>query len=343
MDLQTSYMGLELRNPLVASAGPISQTLSGMRSLADAGVAAITMYSLFEEQIRAERAQQAMMTSGIDDTNPEGLSYFPSIPTRLPQDHDATSLAYLRLLEHAANALDIPVIASLNGATLGGWAEFARQMEDAGAAGIELNTYYIPGDGVLSPLEVENLHIDIVGAVRSSVSIPVAVKLSPYFSSFASFAERMQHSGANALVLFNRFFQPDIDLATLEPIPGVELSRAADARLPQTWIAILRHHITIALAATSGVETFEDVVKYILAGADVVCSTSALVRHGPAYAASLITGLEEWLTERGYTSVGQARGLLAISDQVNAHDFERQGYVAALQRAKLQFGSLAGL
>ncbi len=343
MDLQTNYMGLNLRCPLVASAGPISQTLDGMKSLADAGVGAITMYSLFEEQIRAEQTRQTELAVEHDDMNAEALSYFPSVPTRLPQDLDATSLAYLRLLEQAATTLEIPVIASLNGASLGGWVSFARRMEQAGAAGIELNTYYVPGDTTLNGLRVENLHIDIVQAVKLEVSIPVAVKLTPYFSSFGAFAHRLAQTGVDALVLFNRFFQPDIDLATLQPLPGVELSNPFEARLPRTWITLLRRHLDLSLAATSGVATAEDVVKYLLAGADIVCTTSALVRHGPAYANTLITGLSDWLAERGYGSVAEMRGTLAMPDEVDAADYERQGYVAALQKAKQRYGSLAGL
>ncbi len=343
MDLQTTYMGLELRCPLVATAGPISQSVDGMAALADAGVGAITMYSLFEEQIRAEETRQVLLADEHENMNPEALSYFPSVPTRLPQDLDATSLAYLRLLEQASQRLDIPVIASLNGASLGGWVSFARRMEQAGAAGIELNIYYVPGDGALNGLRVENLHMDIVQSVKLEVSIPVAVKLTPYFSSFAAFAHRLKQTGVDALVLFNRFFQPDLDLETMEPVPGVQLSTPFEARLPWTWIALLRRNLGLSLAATSGVETAEDVIKYILAGADVVGTTSALVRHGPAYATTLIDGLSDWLTSHQYDSVAQARGLLAIAGGVDTVDYERQGYVAALQKAKQQYGSLAGL
>ncbi len=342
MELGTRYMGLELRCPLVASAGPTSQTMAGMMALADAGVGAVTMHSLFEEQILAEQTRQFRMAAAVEDTNPEGLSYFPSVPIRLPWDQGSAGLAYLKLLEAAAGRLDIPVVASLNASTPGSWSKFAHQMEEAGASAIELNVYYVPGDEALTSQEVENLHIDIVGAVKSQVGIPVAVKLSPYFSSFTMLAHRLEEAGADGLVLFNRFLQPDIDLETLQPVQGLELSHSFEARVPRTWISILRNQLGLSLAATSGVETADDLVKYILVGADVVCTTSALVRHGPAYAADLIAGLESWLERHGYGSVDEARGLLAV-DEIDPSSYERHGYVAALQTAKQRYASLAGL
>ncbi|MDR2896922.1 MAG: dihydroorotate dehydrogenase-like protein [Propionibacteriaceae bacterium] len=342
MDLTTNYLGLRLISPLVASAGPISQSVDGIKALADAGVGAVTMFSLFEEQIRREAAETTWLATANDDANPEGLSYFPDVPMRLPGDQDSTTAAYLRLIEAGAAAIEQPLIASLNGATLGGWANIARQMEAAGASAIELNIYHLPGDGRLTGSDVENLHLDIVAAVLAQVSIPVTLKLSPFFSSLGAFVARLEHSGLAGLTLFNRFLQPDIDLTDLSLVPGLSLSEPIDARLPRTWISLLRPVSGLSLAASSGVATSEDVVKYLLAGADVVASTSALVRNGPTYAAQLLAGAVEWMEQRGFEDLGQVRGAMALpADQ--GDQLERQAYVAALQTGKRRYASLAGI
>jgi dihydroorotate dehydrogenase (fumarate) len=332
-------MGLTLAHPIVASAGPLTQSVDGVTALARGGAAAIVLHSLFEEQIRQERATALELEVEFDDINAEGLSYFPSVPTRLPNDEDVTTRSYLSLLSKAVEAVDVPVIASLNGATMGGWTTFAKKMEDAGAAGLELNIYYVPGDGVPTGVEVEDRHCAIVEAVKQSITIPVAVKLSPYFSSFGQVARRLGDAGADALVLFNRFYQPDIDLETMEAAPGIEFSTPFDARLPRTWISTLRRTTKESLAGSSGVHSAADVVKYILAGADVVMTTSALVENGPGFAAVLRDGLDAWLSRAGFASLAEARGKLALSDDIDATDYQRQGYVAALQRAKQMYGS----
>jgi dihydroorotate dehydrogenase (fumarate) len=336
-------MGLELRNPVVASAGPLTQTLDGFKALNDAGIGAIVMYSLFEEQIRAEEARQLELEEDMSDLSAEALSFFPSVPTRLPSDGDATSRAYLRLLEQAAQAVDVPVIASLNGSTIGGWTKFAQQMESAGAAGLELNIYYVPGQADLTGEQVEQRHIDILKSVKQEVSIPVAVKLAPYFSSFGDFARRLDTAGADGLVMFNRFFQPEIDVDRMEMVPGVELSEAFDARLPRTWIASLVGKVQASLAGTSGVQTATEVVKYLLSGADIAMTTSALVRYGTGYVKDLLDGLERWMTAHEMTEVSEMRGLLAVPADANVDVYEREGYVAALQKAKQTYGSLTGL
>jgi dihydroorotate dehydrogenase (fumarate) len=276
MDLSTSYLGLALRNPLVASASPLSNTLDGVRRLADAGVGAVVLYSLFEEQVRQEAERNARLADAGTDSFAESLSYFPADADADPGPH-----RYLSLLERAAEAVDIPVIGSLNGVTPGGWTSYARDMQDAGAAAIELNIYYIPGDPHVSGREVEQRHIDILRRVKAAVSVPVAVKLSPHFSSTGEMALRLDQAGADGLVLFNRFLQPDIDPETLTVVPGLDLSSPAEARLPRTWIAILRHQVRVSLAATTGVDGPADVVAYLLAGADVVMTASALIRNGP--------------------------------------------------------------
>lgn len=344
MRLETTYLGLPLLTPLVASAGPLQQTVTGVKALADAGVGAVVLYSLFEEQIRDEAARFARIEEATDDVSAEATSFFPEVPSDLGSDGDElVSASYLRLLEKSASAVDIPVIASLNGSDLGGWTSFSKRMESAGAAALELNIYYVPGDVRMTGAMVEQRHLDIVASVKQSVSIPVAVKLSPHFSSFGDLALRLDAAGADGLVLFNRFFQPDVNVEALEMVSGVELSTPFDGRLPRTWIAALRGKVAASLAGTSGVATAEDVVKYLLAGADVVMTTSALVRNGVSYASILLAGLEEWMEVHGYRSVDELRGLLAIPVGVDEDSFERHGYLEALQKAKATYGSLSGL
>ncbi|MDO5736696.1 MAG: dihydroorotate dehydrogenase-like protein [Propionibacteriaceae bacterium] len=336
MDLTTNYMGLSLRNPLVASAGPLSQTVSGVRELADAGVGAVVMYSLFEEQMRREAEQMAELEVAHEESFPEALSYFPNMPYAAD---DTAVTAYLRLVESAADAIEVPLIASLNGSTLGGWVKNASRLVDAGAAAIELNIYLVPGDTDVTGSEVELRHIEILQAVRESVAVPVAVKLSPYFSSVGNMCVALDHAGADGLVMFNRFLQPDIDIDRMDVVPGVTLSSRDDARLPRTWIAVLHGRVKASLAASSGVETPSDVVKYILAGADIVMTTSSLVRHGAKHAEKLLEGLESWLVRKELT-LEKARGLLAVPKDVDASGYERAGYVAALEKAKNTYGSL---
>ncbi len=328
MELSTRYLGLTLRNPLVASASPLSNTLHGVRRLADAGVGAIVLYSLFEEQLRQEAEQNARLADAGTDSFAESLSYFPAGAT-----DDAGPRQYLDLLERAAAAVDVPVIGSLNGVTPGGWTSNARGMQDAGAAAIELNIYYIPGDPRIAGRDVEQRHIDILNDVKAAVTVPVAVKLSPHFSSTGEIALRLDKAGADGLVLFNRFLQPDIDPETLSVVPTIGLSSPAETRLPRTWISILRRWIGCSLAATTGVEEAADVAKYLLAGADVVMTASALIRHGPEHAAVLLDGLSGWMTRKGYTSVSELRGLLALPADAGQAGTERAGYVRALQDA----------
>jgi dihydroorotate dehydrogenase (fumarate) len=328
MDLSTDYMGLALRNPLVASASPLSRTAEGVRRLADAGVGAVVLYSLFEEQILRESAENARLVDAGTDVFAESLSYFPDAAEDEPGPR-----RYLGLLERAAAAVDIPVIGSLNGVTPGGWVDYSRAMEDAGAAAIELNIYYLPGDAHTSGRDVEQRHVDVLSRVRNAVRVPVAVKLGPYFSSTGEMARRLDEAGADGLVLFNRFLQPEIDADMLAVVPGVGLSSTAEARLPRTWIALLYGRVRAALAATTGVEAPADVAKYLLAGADVVMTASALLRHGPEYAAVLLDGLGDWMRRKRFDSVRELRGLLAVPVDADETIYERAGYVSALREA----------
>ena len=328
MELSTRYLGLDLRNPLVASASPLSKTVDGVRRLADAGVGAVVLYSLFEEQLRREAELNARMAEVGTDSFAESLSYFPPAA-----DEDHGPRRYLSLLERAAAAVSVPVIGSINGSTPGSWAGYARSMQDSGAAAIELNIYYLPGDPHVSGRDVEQRHLDILERVKEAVTVPVAVKLSPYFSATAEMARRLDLAGADGLVLFNRFLQPDIDPETLAVAPGTSLSRAGEARLPLTWITLLHGRIGASLAATTGVEGSKELIKYLLAGADVVMTASALLRHGPDYAAVMLDGLCRWMRRKGYTTVDEFRGLLAVPIGADEAARERGDYVSALRRA----------
>jgi len=328
MHLSTTYMGLSLRNPLLASASPLSRTVDGVRRLAGAGVGAVVLYSLFEEELRREATQNARLVDAGTESFAESLSYFPEATEQEPGGR-----RYLSLLERAAAAVDVPVIASLNGVTPGGWVNYAAAMQAAGAAAIELNVYYLPGDPHTSGREVEQRYIDVLARVKNAVTIPIAVKLSPYFSSTAEMALRLDEAGADGLVLFNRFLQPDIDSESLTVVSAVGLSSSAEARLPRTWIALLAGRVSASLAATTGVEHSADVAKYLLAGADVVMTASALLRHGPEYATVLLDGLSDWMRRKEFATVDDLRGMLAVPPVTDAAARERAGYVSALREA----------
>lgn len=330
MDLTTSYMGLELRNPLIASASPLSSTLSGIRLLADSGVGAIVLYSLFEEQVRREAEENAARADAGSESFAESLSYSPETANNHPGPR-----RYLNLLEQAVAAVDIPVIASLNGVTTGGWTDYATALEQVGAAAIELNIYH-PLGSPLPARDVEQRHVEILSTVKAVVSVPVAVKLHPYYSSIAEMAVRLDRVGADGLVLFNRFLQPDIDPETLTVTSDFGLSDPAEARLPRAWIALLAGQVDAALAATTGVEDSSDVARYLLAGADVVMTASALIRYGPQHAGVLLDGLVDWMTRKGFTTLGEVRGLLSVpsgADQAARERAGRAGYLAGLQAA----------
>jgi dihydroorotate dehydrogenase (fumarate) len=329
MDLTTNYMGLELRSPLLASPSPLSKTLDGVKRLADAGVGAVVLYSLFEEQLRAEAELNARLLDTGTDAFAESLSYFPRA-----SDEEPGPRRYLSLLERAVAAVEIPVIGSLNGITPAGWTSYARAIQDAGASAIELNIYYLPGDPDTSGRDVEQRQLDVLSLVKDAVTVPVAVKLSPHFSSIGEIALSLDGAGADGLVLFNRFLQPDIDPETLTVVPGVALSSPAEGLLPRTWIALLHRRLRASLAATTGVETPADIAKYLLAGADVVMSTSALLRHGPEHATTLLSGLTAWMARKGFAGIEDVRGLLAVPLTTDGAERERAGYVSALQAAK---------
>jgi dihydroorotate dehydrogenase (fumarate) len=335
MDLSTRYLGLDLRNPLVASASPLSNTVDGVRQLADAGVGAVVLYSLFEEQLRQEAVQNAALADAGTESFAESLSYFPA-----EAEADPGPRRYLSLVERAVAAVDVPVIASLNGTSLGGWTDYARALAQAGAAAIELNIYYPPGGPApfFPAWDVEQRHVEVLTTVKSVVEVPVAVKLSPYFSSTGDMALRLDQAGADGLVLFNRFLQPDIDPETLTVTAGFGLSSPAEARLPRAWIALLAGRVSASLAATTGVEDAADVARYLLAGADVVMTASALLRHGAGHAGVLLDGLSGWLARKGFAAVADARGLLSVPSDADQAAYERAGYVTVMQAANQGHG-----
>jgi dihydroorotate dehydrogenase (fumarate) len=331
MNLDSSYLGLKLRNPLVASAGPMTQTAARIERLAATGVAAVVLPSLFEEQIRTEADRDERLAEVGIDSFGEAMTYL------IEPDTSIWPRQYLSLIERAA-ATGVPVIASLNGSTAGGWTDYARAMQDAGAAAIELNIYYLPGDLLMPARDAEQRYVDILTTVKAVVSIPVAVKLGPYFSSLGEMAVRLDHAGADGLVLFNRFMQTDIDPDTLSISTGFKLSSPAEATLARSWIARLRGQVRLSLAASTGVETADDVAAYLLAGADVVMTTSALLRHGPGHVVVLLDGLAAWLERKGFGSVGEVRGMLAAGADAAGSGYGRSGYLSAVGQGTRVYG-----
>ena len=330
MDLSTNYMGLALRNPLVASASPLNTDLGNIRALEDSGAGAVVLPSIFAEQIEMEeRRYEAVTNTGVL-SSPEATSYFPQ------SDNDGIdSDRYLDLLASAKKAVSIPIIASLNAAASESWTGYAKQLQEAGADALELNIFLLPTDIRMTGRDIEQRYLDIVRAVKSEVTIPVAVKVGPYFSSPGNMAAELVTAGADALVLFNRFYQPDIDLIRLKISNDLELSRPAEMRLPLLWIAVLHGRIEASLAATTGVHTSDDVVKYLLAGADVVMTTSALLERGVGYMRILIDGLTQWLENRGMEELSRIRGLLSHARARNPEDYERANYIKILQGYQL--------
>jgi dihydroorotate dehydrogenase (fumarate) len=329
MDLRTTYMGLDLEHPLVASASPLSSDLDGIRRLEDGGASAIVLFSLFEEQIRHETAALAHLTEAGTESFPEALSYFPEL-----DDYTVGPDSYLDLIRRSAEAADIPIVASLNGVTNEGWVDYARQMQDAGAKALELNVYHIASDLAETGREVEERYLGVLRRVKSAVTVPVAMKLSPFFSAMGDMASQFDATGADALVLFNRFYQPDFDLDKLEVKPNLDLSTPAEIRLPLLWIAVLYGRVNCSLAATTGVHGRDEVLKYLMAGADAVMSTSALLKNGPAHIQTLVDGLSEWMQRRGYESVRQMKGSMSQKNVADPQAFERANYIKVLESYK---------
>jgi len=326
-NLSTTYLGLKLKNPVVVSASPLSKEIDTARRLEDEGAAALVMYSLFEEQITHDQLTLDHFLTMTSHNTAEALSYFPE-PDRYPNSNGEEYLEHITKLK---SALSIPVIASLNGVSPGGWIKYAKRMQDAGADAIELNIYYVATDFNLSSGQVEQMYLDNAQTVKNAVSIPVAIKVGPYISAFANFASRLDKIGIDGLVLFNRFLGPDIDLESLQVTPRLELSARAEMRLPLRWIAILCGGIKASLAATTGAKNAEDVIKYAMAGADVTMIASALLERGPAHVGTIVNDLKTWLETNEYESITQLKGSLSLLSVAEPSAYERANYMKALQ------------
>jgi dihydroorotate dehydrogenase (fumarate) len=331
VDLGTRYLNLDLDHPIVASASPLSEDLDNIKRMEDSGAAAVVMFSLFEEQIRQEAAAMEHFTSYGSDSFAEALSYFPETG-----EYQVGAQQYLELLHRATESVDIPIIASLNGMTNAGWIDYAKHMEEAGAHAVELNVFYIPANLDTPGREVEDRYVEILKHVKGAVSIPIALKLSPFFSAFGYMAKRLDEAGADGLVLFNRFYQPDFDIEQLEVSLSLELSSPSEIRLPLTWIAILHGRIRASLAATRGVHTAEEIVKYVMAGADAVMTTSALLKNGIGFLETLRRDLEDWMEARGYASLEQMKGSMSQQNVADPTAFERGNYVRILEHYKAE-------
>ena len=325
MDLTTTYLGLKLRSPLVVSASPLSEDVDNIKRMEDAGASAVVLYSLFEEQLRHDRLELHHNLQQGTESFAESLTYFPE-----PNEFRLGPEAYLQHITEAKKAAKIPIIASLNGSSVGGWTEYAKQIQQAGADALELNIYSIPTDMEMSGEVVEDNYLNILRAVKSEVTIPVAVKLSPFFSNFANMAKRFDEAGANGLVLFNRFYQPDIELESLEIKPNLLLSTPMAMRLPLRWIALLHGKLKASLAATSGIHRASDALKMLMVGADVTMLCSTIIRHGAPQIGMMERDMVDWLEEHEYESVSQLKGSLSQKNCAEPAAFERAQYMKAL-------------
>ncbi len=325
VDLSTTYLGLKLKNPLVASAGPLTGSLETLRQLDDNGIAAVVLPSLFEEQIEHDELQLNRLYEFQADSYAESLSYFPETA-----EFGKGSREYLELVEAAKSAMSVPVIASLNGQSQGGWTRYARMIEDAGADALELNVYFVPTDCGMEGSEVERRYVDLVAEVRQSVKIPLAVKIGSQFSSIPNMAFRLETAGADGLVLFNRFLEPEVDLETLQIVPDLVLSQRHEVRLSLRWIAILRDQLACSLAATSGIHDANNAIRALLVGADVTMMTTGLLKHRSACVGPMLEELSSWLMEHEYQSVEQLKGSMSRANCPNPSMLERANYMKAL-------------
>jgi dihydroorotate dehydrogenase (fumarate) len=323
--LGTRYLGFELKNPIVASASPLSQSLAGIRRIEDAGAAAVVIYSLFEEQIVRESRNLDKVLSNGSDVSAEAQSCFPEL-----SHYNVGPEEYLNLISIAREAVKIPIIGSLNGVSTGGWTRYARSIEEAGADALELNIYYLPTDPHITGTEIEKLYVDVVRDVKSKITIPLAVKVSPYFSATANMAFRLAQAGADGLVLFNRFYQPDIQIANLEVVPRVHFSTSHELLLPLHWVGLLYGRVSADFAVTSGVHTHEDVLKAMMAGANCVMMASELLQSGLGRIKEILADIEAWMEEYEYQSITQMRGSMSQRNVTNPSAYERANYMKVL-------------
>ncbi len=326
MNLTTTYLGMPLKNPIVPAASPLSNSVDGIRSLEDAGASAIVLQSLFEEQLTHESHELDHYLSYGSESYSEALSFFPEM-----DQYDVGPDSYLNLIRQASEAVDIPIIGSLNGVSTGGWIEYASKIEKAGASALELNIYYIPTAPAMTGAAVEEMYVNVLRDVRNSISIPVAVKLSPYFSATANMASRLAETGADGLVLFNRFYQPDFDLDQLEVVPHLVLSTADELLLPLRWVSILYGRVPVDFAITSGVHSHIEVLKSMMAGAKVAMMASALLKNGVGHITTVLDDLVQWMEEHGYESIEQMQGSMSQQYVAEPAAFERANYMKVLK------------
>ena len=337
-DLSTTYLGLELRTPLVASAGPFTGDPDRLREIVDAGASAVVLPSLFQEQIEHETADIDRLYSLNSESFGEATSFLPEL-----DDYNTGPDTYLDQIEDAKTHLDVPVIASLNGTTLGGWQRYAALIEDAGADALELNLYAVAADVTRNAIDVESEQIELIDMITDDVKLPVAVKVSPYYSSFANFALELQQAGASGIVMFNRFYAPDLDLETLDVKPRIHLSSSHELALPLRWIGITREFLSISIGASTGVHEGLDAAKLILAGANVTMTTSALLIHGPGHIATMEAELTEWMRDHDYQSVGEMRGAARRESSADPAAYERSNYIGNLTKYATRFRSSYGV
>ena len=330
MDLTTKYLGLELKNPIVPSASPLTQNLDSAKLLEDAGASAIVLHSLFEEQLTHESGELDHYLNYGTESFAEATSYFPE-----PEEFKLGPIEYLDLIADIKKSLEIPVIGSLNGISKGGWIDYAKNIEQAGADAIELNVYYIPTNADVSSEEIENMYVDTLKAVKDSVNIPVAIKLSPFFTTMANMAKKLDNAGADGLVLFNRFYQPDFDLDALEVIPNLVLSTNWEMRLPLRWLAILYGNVKADLVATSGIRGYEDVLKVMMAGGSAAMMASELLRNGVGRIGEMLSDIEKWMEENEYDSIKMMQGSMSQKSCAEPAAFERANYMKTLQSYKI--------
>lgn len=326
MDLTTTYMGLNLKNPIVSSSSPLTENLDNFKKLEDAGAAAVVMHSLFEEQIIQESEQLDHYLDYGAESFAEALSYYPDADS-----YHVGPGAHLNLLAEAKKAIDIPIIASLNGISTGGWIDYAKKLVEAGADALELNIYYVATDTKMTGTQVKQKYFDILRAVKKSVSVPVAVKMNPFYSATANMAARLAEEGADALVLFNRFYQPDFDLEKLEVVPRLTLSSSYELSLPLRWVAILHGRVPVDFAITSGVHTHEDVLKGMMAGAKVTMMASELLQNGVSRIGEILSGVNNWMEENEYESIAQMQGSMSQKNVAEPAAFERANYIKVLK------------
>ena len=327
-DITTEYMGLKLRSPLVVSSNPLSQELDNILAMEDAGAGAVVLFSLFEEQIRLEAAKVEQVYQSTTDSFAEASGFLPDL-----DDYAVGTGQYLEIIRQAKERTELPVIASLNGVTPEGWIEYASDIEQAGADGLEINVYFIPADIRLTSDDVEKRYLDIVKILRETVDIPLAVKLSPYFSSIGNMSQQLQQAGANSLVLFNRFYQPDFDIDELRALPNLDLSHPSEIRLPLLWIAVLYGRIPVSLAATTGVHGAKEIIKYLLAGADVGMCASALLKHGIPWIKDILDDLELYMSEMQFKSIDSFRGSMSQLHISDPTAYERSNYIQIVEKS----------